>query len=161
RSWSNGRSAAPVGGKADVASPAGAVGLRDVARVAGVSTATVSRTINNPELVSPELRARIVSVIRHLGWVPHGAARALATRRGATIGAVFPPLTHGDFARALQALQDELALDGYTLLLACSEYKPEQEYRQARKLIERGVEALILVGEAHHPDLEEFLASRK
>jgi LacI family transcriptional regulator len=137
------------------------VGLRDVARVAGVSTATVSRAVNNPELVSPELRTRIDSVVRHLGWVPNGPARALATRRSATIGAVFPALTHGDFARALQALQDELATNGYTLLLACSEYDAEQEYRQARKLVERGVEALILVGEAHHPDLNDFLATRR
>ncbi len=139
----------------------GHVGLRDVARVAGVSTATVSRAMNNPELVSEELRTRINSVVRHLGWVPHGAARALATRRTATIGAVFPTLTHGDFARAIQGLQDELTRQGYTLLLACSEYKPEQEYRQARKLVERGVEALILVGEAHHPELVDFLATRK
>lgn len=137
------------------------VGLRDVARVAGVSTATVSRAINDPELVSEELRTRINSVIRHLGWVPYGAARALATRRTGTIGAVFPTLTHGDFARAIQALQHELSRGGYTLLLACSEYKPEQEYQQVRKLIERGVEALILVGEAHHADLSQLLEKNR
>jgi len=133
------------------------VGLRDVARVAGVSTATVSRAMNNPAAVSEELRDRIASVVRHLGWVPHGAARALATRRTGTIGAVFPTLTHGDFARAIQALQHELSEAGYTLLLACSEYDVEQEYQQVRKLIERGVDALLLVGEAHHRDLKELL----
>ena len=133
------------------------IGLRDVARVAGVSTATVSRAMNNPAAVSEELRDRIASVVRHLGWVPHGAARALATRRTGTIGAVFPTLTHGDFARAIQALQSELSEAGYTLLLACSEYDAEQEYRQVRKLIERGVDALLLVGEAHHRDLAELL----
>ena len=133
------------------------VGLRDVARVAGVSTATVSRAMNNPEAVSEELRDRIASVVRHLGWVPHGAARALATRRTGTIGAVFPTLTHGDFARAIQALQSELSRSGYTLLLACSEYNAQQEYQQVRKLIERGVDALLLVGEAHDNDLAELL----
>jgi LacI family transcriptional regulator len=133
------------------------IGLRDVARVAGVSTATVSRAMNNPAAVSEELRDRIASVVRHLGWVPHGAARALATRRTGTIGAVFPTLTHGDFARAIQALQSELSEAGYTLLLACSEYDAEQEFWQVRKLIERGVDALLLVGEAHHRDLAELL----
>lgn len=137
------------------------VGLRDVARVAGVSTATVSRAMNNPEAVSQELRTRIASVVRHLGWVPHGVARALATKRTGTIGAVFPTLTHGDFARAIQALQDELAARGYTLLLACSEYKQEQEYDQVRKFIERGVDGLILVGEAHHSDLPALLEKHK
>ena len=133
------------------------VGLRDVAQVAGVSTATVSRFINNPELVSPELRTRIASVVRHLKWIPDGRARALATRRTGTIGAVFPTLSHGDFARAIEALQQELNGLGYTLLLACSEYRPEQEHQQVRKLVERGVDGLILVGEAHDPALAEFL----
>jgi LacI family transcriptional regulator len=137
------------------------VGLRDVARVAGVSTATVSRAINSPETVSEELRARVASVVRHLGWVPHGAARALATRRTGTIGAVFPTLTHGDFARAIQALQSELSNQGYTVLLACSEYDAEQEYRQVRKLIERGVDALLLVGEVHHRDMSELLEKNR
>ena len=68
------------------------VGLRDVAEVAGVSTATVSRAINNPELVSEELRMRVASVVAHLGWVPSGAARALATRRSrSTVGAPRQP----------------------------------------------------------------------
>ncbi len=137
------------------------IGLRDVARVAGVSTATVSRAMNNPEAVSQELRTRIASVVRHLGWVPDGVARALATKRTGTIGAVFPTLTHGDFARAIQALQHELSARGYTLLLACSEYKPEQEYDQVRKFIERGVDALILVGEAHHSDVPALLEKHK
>jgi len=147
----------PQRAKALVRSPARTVGLRDVARVAGVSTATVSRAMNNPETVSEALRARVASVVRHLGWVPHGAARALATRRTGTVGAVFPTLTHGDFARAIQGLQSELGTSGRTLLLACSEYDLEQEYEQVRKLIERGVDALLLVGEAHHPELPELL----
>ncbi|MBI3513236.1 MAG: LacI family DNA-binding transcriptional regulator [Proteobacteria bacterium] len=133
------------------------IGLRDVAKVAGVSTATVSRAMNNPEAVSEALRSRVASVVRHLGWVPDGTARALATKRTHTIGAIFPTLTHGDFARATQALQSELALGGYTLLLACSEYRPEQELQQAQKLLERGVDALILVGETHHAALPALL----
>ena len=141
--------------------PRRSVGLRDVARLARVSTATVSRAMNNPDSVSEELRARVASVVRHLGWVPHGAARALATRRTGAIGAIFPTLTHGDFARAIQALQNELSGSGYTLLLACSEYNIEQEFQQARKLVERGVDALILVGENHHEELPGFLSRQK
>src|SRR5918993_1040495 len=137
-----------------------AVGLRKVAEIAGVSTATVSRVMNKPDLVSPELRDRVLSVAKHLGWVPDGAARALTTGRSGTIGAVFPTLTHGDFALAIQALQSHLAASGYTLLLACSEYDPDQELQQVRKLIERGVDALALVGEAHDPELNEILAQR-
>jgi len=116
--------------------------------------------MNNPEVVSPELRTRIDSVVRHLGWIPDGSARALATRRSGAIGAIFPTLTHGDFARAIQALQAELLGRGFTLLLACSEYDLAQELQQVRKFVERGVDGLILVGEAHHPDLVPFLEGR-
>ena len=65
------------------------------------------------------------------------------------------------FARAIQALQSELSQGGYTLLLACSEYDADQEYQQVRKLIERGVDALLLVGEAHHNDLPELLEKNR
>ena len=135
-------------------------GLREVAVAAHVSTATVSRAINTPHLVSPKLRERIHQAIDQLGWVPDGTARALATKRSYTIGAVFPTLTHGDFARATTAIQQELQARGYTLLLACSDYDLEQEFQQIKKFIERGVDGLILVGENHHPDLDKLLARR-
>jgi LacI family transcriptional regulator len=137
------------------------VGLRDVARVAGVSTATVSRAMNMPEVVSAELRERIAAVIRDLGWVPHGAARALATRRSGAIGAVFPTLSHGDFARAAEGLQKELTAHGYTLLLACSHYDPAQEHQLVRQFVERGVDAIALVGTTHEPELTELLARHR
>lgn len=134
--------------------------MRHVAKAAGVSTATVSRAVNTPELVSLALRNRIAAVVRDLGWVPHGAARALTTRRSGAIGAVFPTLSHGDFARAAEALQDELTANGYTLLLACSQYDLEQEHRLVRQFVERGVDAIALVGNTHHPALVALLEGR-
>lgn len=131
---------------------------KDVARIAGVSTATVSRAFNYPEHVSPEVRARILSVAKTLGWAPNGAARALATRRSGAIGAVFPTLALGDFPRAIQALQHELARHKHTLLLAFSEYDLDQELGQVRMLLERGVDGLVLVGNTHHEDVPALLA---
>jgi len=137
------------------------VTLRDVARFAGVSSATVSRVMNNPTVVSDELRSRIKVAIDHLGWVPHAAARALATQRTGTIGAVFPTLANEHFASAIQALQESLEQAGYTLLLGCSEYDLDREYRQVRTMLERGVDAVVLVGEAHHQDLQPLLLQRQ
>jgi len=141
--------------------PRASVGLRDVARAAGVSTATVSRAINTPEIVSEEVRHCIAAVVDRLGWVPDGAARALTTRRSGAIGAVFPTLSHGDFARAITSIQAELQVHGYTLLLACSNYDVEQEYQQVRKFVERGVDGMILVGENHHPQLIALLQRQR
>ena len=55
------------------------------------------------------------------------------------------------------ACKSELTSLGYTLLLACSEYDLDQEFRQVKKFVERGVDAILLVGELHHADLAEFL----
>ncbi|MBV8447646.1 MAG: LacI family DNA-binding transcriptional regulator [Hyphomicrobiales bacterium] len=165
RNWSSSKGEA--GGRAEFERGASveqsrlSIGLRDVARAAGVSTATVSRAINRPDIVSDELRTRISAVIDHLGWVPDGAARALATRRSGAVGAVFPTLSHGDFARAATALQRELLAENYILLLACSEYDPAQELRQVRKFLERGVDGMILVGHAHHADLPGLLRRQR
>ncbi|MGB9117222.1 LacI family DNA-binding transcriptional regulator [Bradyrhizobium sp.] len=144
--------------KSRIAGAAQTVGLRKVAAIAGVSTATVSRAMNNPERVSPELRERVASVVRHLGWIPHGTARALATRRTNTIGAVFPAFTHGDFGGTIDGLQSEFSKRDYTLLLARCDYDYNQEFHQIRKFVERGVDAVLMVGEEHHHELAEFLA---
>lgn len=134
------------------------VGLRQVARIAGVSTATVSRVINRPESVSDSLRARVNMVIDQLGWVPHAAARALASNRTGSIGAIFPALALGDFARAIDAMQDALAARNYLLLLARSQYDAELEFSLARKLVERGVDGLVLVGSTRLPEYDQFLS---
>jgi LacI family transcriptional regulator len=156
--------AAPTINVAETGTPAGTrpatATLREVAQLAGVSKATVSRFINTPEVVSFTVGERIQSAINHLGWVPHAAARALATHRTGTVGAVVPTLANEHFATAIQALQDELEAKGYTLLLSCSEYDQLREYRQVRKMLERGVDAIAVVGEAHHPDLYSMLKQR-
>lgn len=134
------------------------VGLREVASIAGVSTATVSRVINRPESVSEDLRARVSMVIDQLGWVPNAAARALSSQRTGAIGAIFPALALGDFARAIDAMQDALAERNSLLLLARSKYDSGLEYSLVRKLAERGVDGLVLVGSTREPAYEEFLA---
>lgn len=123
--------------------------LDDVARLAGVSSATVSRALSRPDLVQPETREKVGDAVRRLNYVPGGAARALASGRTLTIGAVVPTLDHAIFARAIQAMQTELAANGYQLLVAAHEYSPEQEAVSVRALLARGVDALMVVGADH------------
>jgi LacI family transcriptional regulator len=132
--------------------------LADVARAAGVSLSTASRALADARLVHERTREKVRKAAAMLGYLPHGAARALATRRSRTIGAVFPPVDNPIFAAATQALAHELAARGYTLLLATHEYDPGGELAAARALLERGVDGLVLVGMDHHPDLYRMLA---
>ncbi len=134
--------------------------LEDVARRAGVSTATVSRYLGTPEKVRPATRVRIQEVIDALGYTPHGAARALASRRSNTVGAVIPTLDNAIFATVVETLQKELSANGTTLLLAASGYDPDRERRQIENLIVRGVDGLMLTGEARDPKVYALLERR-
>ena len=134
--------------------------LGDVARHAAVSTATVSRYFSNPEKVKPAMRMRVQAAVSALGYTPHGAARALASHRSNTIGAVIPTLDNAIFATVVQTLQKELAQRGKTLLLAASNYDLEHERDQIENLVVRGIDGLMLTGEGRDPALYELLDRR-
>jgi LacI family transcriptional regulator len=132
--------------------------LADVARLAGVSSATVSRSLNYPNLLKKDTFNKIQDAIVKLGYVPDSTGRALASRRTQTVGLVVPTLDHAIFSRFTQAMQTALAESGYQLLIASHEYSPTLELNGARALIERGVDALVLVGLERSQALNELLA---
>jgi LacI family transcriptional regulator len=134
--------------------------LADVARVAGVSTATVSRCLNSPAQVQTVTRDRVLTAVAALGYSPNFGARALAARRTGTIGAIIPTMENAIFARAIQAFQEELHLSGQTLLVASSSYSPEIEADQIRTLVARGADALLLIGHDRDPGIYAFLEQR-
>jgi LacI family transcriptional regulator len=135
--------------------------IEDVARAAGVSTATVSRALNKPESVREPLRTRVMQAITQLGYVPHAGARALKLQRSGTVGAVFPTIDNAIFAKAIDALQQRLADAGLQLLIATSGYDPETEAQQALNLVTRGADALVLVGAGQSPELLHMLRQRE
>ena len=135
--------------------------LEDVARLAAVSTATVSRCLNAPERVASGTRERIEAAVETLGYAPNFGARALVTRRTGIIGAVIPTLASAIFSRAIHAFQGELDRAGWTLVLAASDSNKDTEARQIRALIARGVDGLFLVGAERDDSIYRFLKQRK
>jgi len=93
--------------------------MEDVARLAGVSTATVSRALNNPELVSEATRQRVGEAIRQLDYRLNLAARSLRTSQTRTIAVVLPTIADPVINRMVEAIEDVAITAGYTLLL-CS-----------------------------------------
>ncbi len=134
--------------------------LHDVARVAGVSTATVSRCLNSPGQVIESTRVKVNKAIQDLGYSPNFGARVMAARRTNTIGAIIPTMENAIFARGLQAFQEELRKNGYTLLVASSSYRPEVEEEQIRSLIARGADGLLLIGHERDPAINRFLETQ-
>jgi LacI family transcriptional regulator len=135
--------------------------LSDVAELARVSTATVSRALTCPGKVKPATAARIRQAVQALGYVAHGAARALASKRTHTIGAVIPTLDNAIFANTAHALQKTLDDAGYTLLIASHEFDAEVEARVTQALVERGVDGLVLLGATHHPSVLRMLDTQQ
>ncbi|MEM8753175.1 MAG: LacI family DNA-binding transcriptional regulator, partial [Pseudomonadota bacterium] len=134
--------------------------LADVARQAGVSTATVSRCLNEPERVRRETRERVEAVVARLGYTPHFGARALASNRTNTVGAVIPTMENAIFALAIQTMERELSAAGVTLFVATSNYDAEREAEQIRALTGRGVDGLILIGSERPEATYRYLKER-
>jgi len=130
---------------------------RDVARLAGVSTATVSRALNLPGQVDPDTLARVRQAIDKLRYVPHGAARALRSQRTQMVGAVVPSFDYALYARTTSALQHTLDERGYSLVLAAHHYDLATEVRVTEQLIRHGVDAFAFVGLDHDPALFRLL----
>ena len=134
--------------------------LQDVATEAKVSTATVSRALNNPESVVQQTRERVLDAVARLGYSPNFGARALAARRTNTIGAVIPTMENAIFARGLQSFQETLSKGGCTLLVASSSYRSDLEEEQVRALVARGADGLLLIGKQRRSSVYEFLNTR-
>ncbi|WP_108485015.1 LacI family DNA-binding transcriptional regulator [Oceaniglobus ichthyenteri] len=134
--------------------------LHDVAQMAGVSTATVSRCLNFPTQVAKPTRERVMAAVAELGYSPNFGAKAMASRRTNTIGAIIPTMENAIFARALQAFQEELRGHGYTMLVASTSYRQDIEEEQIRSLVARGADALLLIGHARAPEIYQFLETQ-
>jgi LacI family transcriptional regulator len=134
--------------------------LADVARYASVSTATVSRCLNSPNLVVPLTRERVLSAVQALGYTPNFGAQALAAKHTNTIGVVIPTMDNAVFARGIQAFQEELVRNGKTLLIASSAYDEALEAEQVRTIVARGADGILLIGYHRSDAVYEYLKKR-
>ena len=138
----------------------GVVTLRDVARAAGVSTASASRAIARPESVSEELRVRILAAAGRLGYAPNLAARALAARRSGLIGMLIDRHMEQLCAAVVAEIDQALSRAGYSLLVATTNGTAEESLARGREMLGRGVEALISWSAGDGIALEEYMAGR-
>lgn len=132
--------------------------LRDVARMAEVSVATVSRVLNAPDVVRKDTRQRVEAAIQQLGFHPSAAARAINRGRTQIIGALIPTLDSDIFAVTIDAIENRLGEFGYSLVVATTGEDPEREAQRAKQLLDIGVEGLFLSGISHGKALLDLLA---
>ncbi len=131
--------------------------LADVAKLAGVSTATVSRALSAPDLVSAELRGRIQEVIDQLGYVPNPAARALASAATNVIGVLIPSVTNNVFSDVLRGIYSVLRNSSMDVQLANTHYSPLQEEKLLRVFLSQRPAGLIVTGIDQSPAARKLL----
>jgi LacI family transcriptional regulator len=137
------------------------VTINQVAKMAGVSTATVSRALNKPETVSEALKKKIERIIKKIGYIPNAGARSLMLKRTSSIGVIVPTLDNAIFAQGLEEFQRQLSQSGYQMLVGSTNYDPEIEYQQMRNLLLQGVEGIAMFGSSQKLELIRLLRTRK
>lgn len=120
------------------------VTIKEVARHAGVSVATVSRVLNDSGPVSEAARQRILESARELRFVPSGAARSLITRRTSTLGVLLPDLYGEFFSEFIHGIDQAVRQHGYHLLVSCS-HSEESEITAALRAMRGRVDGFVIM----------------
>ncbi|TQN31590.1 LacI family transcriptional regulator [Haloactinospora alba] len=118
--------------------------IKDVARAAGVSTATVSRVLNNHGSVTTEARDRVNEAVRTLGYHPNSAARTLRSHEVSTLGLVIGDVLNPFFAELARAVEDEAREHGYYVIIGNADENPQCQDEYLDILLDRRVAGLLM-----------------
>ena len=120
------------------------VTISDVAKLAGVSTATVSHTINNTRYVSSETKEKVYRAISELGYTPDASARSFRTGKKKTVGFIVPDIANKFFATMIESVETCLAAHGYHLIIANTKEDMDREENNIRLLSAGLVDWLLI-----------------
>jgi LacI family transcriptional regulator, gluconate utilization system Gnt-I transcriptional repressor len=135
------------------------VTMQDVARMAGVSTITVSRALRMPDKVKAPTRERIDAAIRALGYVPDQIAGSLSSRESRLVAALVSTLSGSIFASTVDGLAQSLREQGHQLLLGTTEYSSTSEEELIATALSRRPDGLVLTSSEHTPATSQMLAN--
>ena len=119
--------------------------IRDVAKIAGVSPATVSRVMNGTANVNEEKRQRVEAAIEKTGFCPNELARALYKKSSKIIGVIVPDIENPFFSELAKAVEDEAFQNGYRMLLCSSGNNAEKEMQNIQMLVQMKADGVIIM----------------
>lgn len=135
--------------------------MADVARLAGVSVATVSHVLNGTRAVRPDTRDQVLAAVRLSNYTPNTVARSLATARTTTIGLALSAISNPYFGELLRSIENTAAAAGYTLLLADPREEPDYELTVVRRLRQRRVDGLVLAPSGEPTAVLDYLIEHR
>lgn len=131
--------------------------LDSIARMAGVSAATVSRAINQPQIVAAQTLARVRAAIDRVGYVPNRIAGGLASRRTGLVAMIVPGIVHSVFNDTIEAMTGRLAASGFQVMLGLSGHGPGDIDPMLGQILSRRPDGIILTGFTGEPTVRRRL----
>lgn len=129
--------------------------MKDVARLAGVSTSTVSHVINNNRFVSEGVREKVEQAIRHLNYAPSALARSLKINQTHTIGMLLTTSSNPFYAEVVRGVEESCYQRGYSLILCNTAGDEERMNRSLETLMQKRVDGLLIMcTESHLPSAD-------
>lgn len=135
--------------------------IRDVAQRAGVSIATVSRTVNRIPTVNPELASRVWKAIDEVGYLPNTQARALVSGRSRMLGLIVSEITNPFFPELVQEFENLAVAQGYEVLIGSTNYDPARTESLMRRLLQRNVDGVAVMTFGVEEELVKKLVERE
>src|SRR5579875_369956 len=135
--------------------------IKQVARLAGVSTATVSRTINGSDKVTPETAARVRKAIEKLHYYPNTNARALGSGRSSLYGLIISDITNPFFPELVKSFEEIAVKNGLEILVANTNYDPHRTEHCVSRMLQRKVDGLAIMTTEMDERLREELSRRQ
>ena len=123
--------------------------MTDVARLAEVSTMTVSRALKDGASIAPATRKRIMAAVDELGYVLDQSAGGLSSKRTGFVATLIPSINNSNFADTVRGLTDSLAGSGLQVLLGYTDYSTEKEEQLIESMLRRRPEGIIVTGGGH------------
>jgi DNA-binding LacI/PurR family transcriptional regulator len=120
--------------------------MKGIAKLAGTSVATVSRTFRTPDLVQPDTREHILSIARNNQYVYNATAGDLSRKKSTVIGVLVPTTHRSLFGNPILAIQDKTQEKNFSIIIGNTKYDLGIERRLLRQFQERSVAGLILTG---------------
>src|SRR5687767_6236931 len=120
--------------------------IQQVARAAGVSIATVSRTLSHPQVVGDATRRKVLKAVKALSYSPNAAAKSLRTLRTGKLLITVPDIANPFFSLIIQGIEEAAQRHGYAVLLGDTRHDPEREDRYALILQRKEADGLIFLG---------------
>lgn len=138
-----------------------ATSIKDVAREANVSIATVSRVLNNVDVVNEDTKKRVLEAINKLDYRPNIVARSLKTQKTKTIGIIIPDISNQIYPEVVRGAEDVANIYDYNIILCNTDLDPQKEMDYLRVLSEKMVDGVIYISNSLEENIVDTIKNTR